>query len=241
MSVPSRKNAAQSIWTNAGLSFVASFLFFGLGTGLYVFYKQFPHQLDPSLQNDSVFPQFIAAQLPIGIAGIVIAGVFAAAQSTVSTSMNSIATAFTTDFVRRFDLVKSEKGYFRLAQGITLLAGILGTGFALFLAAADVKSLWDAFMAVIGLFGGPMGGLFILGMFTEKANGKGSVIGAVIGALAVAYVQRATEVSVVLHTAVGLVSCVAFGYLASLILPAGKEKSSKGLTIYSRPPLESEK
>jgi len=234
MSVSSQKKAAQSIWTNAALSLVASLLFFGLGTALYAFYKQFPQQIDPSLPTDSVFPQFIAAQLPAGVAGFVIAGVFAAGQSTVSTSMNSIASAFTTDFVRRFGLLHSEKAYFRCAQATTLVAGMLGTGFALFLASSDVKSLWDTFMQLIGLLGGPVGGLFLLGMFTRKAHGVGAVLGMVCGALAVAYVQRATSVSVVLHTAVGLLGCVAGGYLFSLIIPA-QRKSHEGLTFHSLP------
>lgn len=232
MSVESEKKAAQSIWTNAGLSFVASFLFFALGTGLYVFYQQFPQQLDPTLQNDSVFPQFIAAQLPAGLAGLVIAGVFAAAQSTVSTSMNSIATAFTTDFVRRFKLIKTEKGYFRCAQGVTLVAGILGTGSALVLATADVKSIWDTFMGLLGLLGGPMGGLFALGMFTRRTHGIGAVVGLVCGATAVAFVQNATTVSVVLHTAVGLFTCVVTGYLFSRLIP-GPSKEISDLTVHT--------
>lgn len=235
MSVPSERLAARSIWTNAALSLIASLLFFALGTALYVFYKQHPLELDPGLQNDSVFPQFIASQLPAGIAGLVIAGVFAAAQSTVSTSMNSIATAFTTDFVRRFDVLGSEHSYLRCAQLATLVSGVLGTTAALVLARADVKSLWDTFMGVIGLFGGPMGGLFILGMFTRRANGRGAVIGALASAVLVAVVQRATSVNVVLHTAVGLGGCVAIGYLGSLMFPA-RADNAEGLSIHSLKP-----
>lgn len=232
MSVPSERLAARSIWTNAALSLIASLLFFALGTALYVFYKQHPLELDPGLQNDSVFPQFIASQLPAGLAGLVIAGVFAAAQSTVSTSMNSIATAFTTDFVRRFDLLKCEQGYLRCAQLATLVSGVLGTTAALVLARADVKSLWDTFMGVIGLFGGPMGGLFILGMFTRRAHGAGAVIGAVASALLVAFVQRATPVNVVLHTAIGVTACVVIGYVCSLLLPRRHDRTA-GLTIHT--------
>jgi Na+/proline symporter len=126
MSVSTRKKAASSIWTNAGLSFFASILFFSVGTALYVFYKNHPRTLDPGYQPDAVFPLFIAQNLPIGVAGIVIAGIFAAAQSTISTSMNSVSTVFTTDFMRRFNLIRSEKGYLNLARLTTVVAGILG-------------------------------------------------------------------------------------------------------------------
>ncbi|MGI9543760.1 MAG: sodium:solute symporter family transporter, partial [Cyclobacteriaceae bacterium] len=174
MSVSSEKLAAKSIWTNAGLSFFATILFFAVGTALFVFYKKNPVALDPTFQTDAVFPLFIARQLPTGIAGIVIAGIFAAAQSTISTSMNSIATAFTTDFARRFDWVASEKGYLNLARMLTVIFGLLGTGFALLIAYADIKSLWDSFIGILGLFGGAMCGLFMLGIFTTRANGKGA-------------------------------------------------------------------
>ena len=233
MSVSSTKKAAQSIWTNAGLSFFATFLFFGVGTALYIFYKKNPTDLDPTFQIDAVFPLFIARQLPVGIAGIVIAGIFAAAQSTISTSMNSISTACTTDFIRRFDLIRSEKGYLNLARILTIFFGVLGTGFALVIAYADIKSLWDSFIQIIGLLGGAMCGLFMLGMFTTKANGKGALIGAVLGSLCLWLVQRYTEVSILLFAAVGILATVLIGYVTSLIVGSKGNQNINGLTIFT--------
>jgi Na+/proline symporter len=230
MSVSSRKKAAQSIWTNAGLSFFATILFFGVGTALYVYYKKNPALLDPTLQTDAVFPLFIAHQMPAGIAGIVVAGIFAAAQSTISTSMNSIATALTTDFVRRFDLIGSEKGYLRLARILTVVFGLLGTGFALIIAYADIKSLWDSFISILGLLGGAMCGLFMLGIFTRRANGKGALTGAVGGALCLWIVQQYSEVSFLLYASIGIAATFGIGYLLSLFLPDA-EKELEGLTI----------
>jgi SSS family transporter len=231
MSVSSEKKAAQSIWTNAGLSFFATLLFFSVGTALYVFYKKNPTALDPTYQTDAVFPLFIARQLPAGAAGIVIAGIFAAAQSTISTSMNSIATAFTTDFIRRFDLIGSERGYLRLARLLTVIFGVLGTGFALLIAYADIKSLWDSFIGILGLFGGAMCGLFMLGIFTTRANGPGALIGAVGGALCLWLVQQYTEVSFLLYATIGITATFVIGWTASLLF-ANAPKSLKDLTIY---------
>ena len=215
MSVNSTQKAAKSIWTNAGLSFIATLLFFGLGTALFVFYKQHPTELDPTFQTDAVFPLFIANQLPTGIAGLVVAGIFAAAQSTVSTSMNSISTAITTDFVRRLSLIKHEGSYLKLARVLTIIAGLLGTTFALIIAYADIQSLWDSFMGVLGLFGGAMCGLFMLGMFTKRANGKGALTGAIAGALILWLVQQYTDVSFLLYATVGIVATVVVGWVAS--------------------------
>ncbi len=232
MSVSSKRKAAQSIWTNAGLSFFATVLFFGVGTALYVYYKKNPTALDPTYQTDAVFPLFIAHQLPVGIAGIVVAGIFAAAQSTVSTSMNSISTAITTDFVRRFELIGSERGYLKLARLLTVVSGLLGTGFALVIAYADIKSLWDSFISILGLLGGAMCGLFMLGMFTQRANGTGALIGAILGALGLWLVQQYSDVSFLLYASIGIAATFVSGYLASLLVP-GDQKPAEGLTIHT--------
>jgi Na+/proline symporter len=184
------------------------------------------------LQNDSIFPQFISSQLPVGTAGIFIAGVFAAAQSTISTMMNSISSAVTTDVARRFDLLKSEKSYLRMARILTILSGSIGTVVALSFAASQSTSMWDTFMRVIGLFGGPTGGLFLLGIFTRRAHGTGAVPGALAGVVMVMLVQHYTRTSFVLYTAIGVAGCFLMGYFFSLILPDPK-KPIDDLTVYA--------
>lgn len=232
MSVPDQKRAAKSIWTNAVVVIPATLIFFGLGAALFVFYKANPEKLDPTLQNDAVFPLFMARELPIGIAGLVIAGVFAAAQSTLSTSMNSTSTAFVTDFVRRFNPRLSERTYLILARVMTILFGSLGTAFAVLCALSDIKSLWDVAMAILGLLGGSMCGLFLLGMYTRRANGIGAVTGAVAGAIGLYLVKTYTSMHFFLYTIVGICTCFVVGYLVSLIIPT-QEKQIEGLTIYT--------
>jgi Na+/proline symporter len=231
MSVSSQRKAAQSIWTNAGLSFFATILFFGMGTALYVFYKQNPTSLDPTYQNDAVFPLFIAQQLPVGVAGIVIAGLFAAAQSTISTSMNSIATAFTTDFVERLQKGNKKQNHLNLARVLTVVFGAVGTLSALVIANSDIKSLWDIFLGILGLLGGAMCGLFILGIFTQRASGYGAFTGAIMGTLSLWIVQNYTDINFLLYAFIGISSTFGFGYLASLILP-GSRTDLKGLTLH---------
>jgi len=219
MSVDSEAKARKAIWTNAIVSMPATVLFFALGTALFVFYKTYPEKLDPNFQIDAVFPLFIANELPVGIAGLVVAGIFAAAQSTISTSMNSTSTAIVTDFAKRFSWLNSEKGYFNLARILTVTLGILGTSIALVMANANIISLWDMFMKVIGLFGGPLCGVFLLGMLSKRANTTGVVAGLIFGVTAVAYVQTTTAVSYLLHAAVGIAGFMFAGYLISLITP----------------------
>jgi Na+/proline symporter len=103
---------------------------------------------------------------------------------------------------------------------------------ALLFASSDIKSLWDQFMMILGLFGGSMCGLFCLGIFTKQANGGGAIIGALAGAMAVFLVQRYTDIHLLLYAFVGITTCCLCGYLASVVFP-NSGKSITGLTIHT--------
>jgi Na+/proline symporter len=227
------KDAARGIWTNALLTIPASIIFFGLGTALYTFFKSNPEALTPALQNtDAIFPWFIVAQLPAGVAGLLIAGIFAAAMSSLDSSMNSVAAAFTTDFYRRFKPTADEHKYLKIARLVTVVIGLSGIVFALVMATWDIQSLWSEFTKFIGLFGGGLGGLFILAIFTERTNAKGAIIGLITSAIVQFFLSTHYRVPGVLFAATGMITCVVIGYIASLMMPK-KEKDLDGLTIHS--------
>jgi SSS family transporter len=232
MAVSDARRAQKAIWTNAIAVIPASLLFFGVGTALFVFYTHHPERLDPTFKTDAIFPLFIARELPAGIAGLVVAGIFAAAQSTISTSINSMSTAVAADFIRPFHLIHTERGYLRLGRILTVILGAAGVGLALLFASSNILSLWDQFMKILGLFGGSMCGLFCLGIFTTRTNGKGAMTGALVGAAGLFWVQRYTHVHLLLHAFVGIALCMMAGYGASFLFPPEK-KSIDGLTIYT--------
>lgn len=232
MTTADQKLAARSIWTNAVLTIPATLLFFGIGTALFAFYQSHPEKLDPTITTDQVFPLFIAREMPIGLAGLIVAGVFAAAQSTVSTSMNSTATAIVTDFMRPFNTCKSEASYLKAARLTTFLIGVIGTLLGLVFVNPEIKSLFDAFIIVIGLFMGVLGGLFVLGAVTKRANAIGALIGGVVGACVMFCLWRFTAVNGYLYTASGIASCVIVGLVASL-LTGRPTNNLAGLTIYT--------
>ena len=155
---------------------LGALIFFFIGTGLYAFYHSNP-QLNPTIQNDQIFPMFIATELPVGIAGLIVAGIFAAAQSTVSTSMNSTATTLVTDFLRPFNRCDSEAGYLKAAKGLTLVMGVLGTLAGLIFINPEIRSLMSEYFKVIGMFMGALGGLFLLGIITTWAYARGAFLG----------------------------------------------------------------
>jgi Na+/proline symporter len=203
-----------------------------VGTALWTFYKTHPAMLNPTGKSDYIFPWFIAQQLPTCVAGLVIAGLFAAAMSSLDSSMNSMATAITTDYYRWLRPDASDRRCLKLARWLTGLLGLFGTGSAMIMAYLGAQSMWDQYMKVIGLFGGGLAGLFALGIFTRRTHGPGALIGFVASA-AVLYLVTANEaVHVLLYAAVGVASCFLVGYVASLAIPLGGRDLS-GLTVYT--------
>jgi len=229
------KTAARAIWTNAVMILPIACIWFSLGTALYAFYKTHPQLLDPTLLTDQTFPLFIAQQLPDGVVGIVIAGLFAASMSTVDSSLNSISTVVVTDFYGRLRRDTDDPTCLAIARSLTVLFGLAATGIAMWMATNEnIMSLWDIYLTVLGLVMGSLTGLFALGIFTERTTSTGALTGAFGGAAVLYIVQRYTDLHFYIYAGVGITACFVIGYAASFVLPAGG-KSTTGLTIYSGP------
>ncbi|MCL4693261.1 MAG: sodium/solute symporter [Candidatus Hydrogenedentes bacterium] len=233
LTTPTEKDAARSIWLGSFISIPSAILFFGVGTALYAFYKGHPQELDPSLATDAIFPLFIIEQLPAGISGLIIAAVFAAAMSSLDSSLNSVAAVVVTDFYKPLVRGANERIAFILARWITVLIGALGTGTALLMTfMEDIGSVWEHYMKLIGLFGGGLAGLFALGIFTRRATGAGALMGAAAGAVVLYFVQSQSNLSFLLYSTVGIVTSFVVGYLASFLF--GRNNDLAGLTWTTR-------
>ena len=226
LTTPTEKEAAKAIWTNSALSIPLSVLFFGVGTALFVYFQQQPANLEPISKIDQIFPHFILHQMPAGLAGLVIAGVFAAAMSSLDSSMHSIATAFTTDFLSKD---RGSESLLKLAKRITLILGVLGTVSAIYIASQDSKNLWDTLMGYVGLILGTLGGLFTLAIFTNRTASVHAWTGVIVAAAVLYYVKFHTEAHPLIIGAIGTVTCFLSGWIASLIIPA-QTKNLDGLT-----------
>lgn len=226
--------AARSIWMSALLTIPATLLFFGLGTALFAYYQSNPGKLDPHITTDQIFPLFIAREIPAGLAGLIVAGVFAAAQSTVSTSMNSSATTIVVDFLRPMQCCSTERGYLIAARVCTLLVGLAGTLLGLLFVDPEIRSLFDAFIVVLGIFMGILGGLFLLGAFTRRTNQFGAMCGACVGAVVMFALWKYSRMHGYFFPAAGLGVCFITGYLASW-LTGRPAIDLAGLTVYDVP------
>ncbi len=233
MSTKDEKATSRSIWLNGILSIPVTIIFFLLGTALFAFYTSNPEQLaivNPNI--DSVFPQFIVSEMPVGISGLLIASVFAAAMSTLSSNINSVAAVITSDFYKKLVKNNTIKDQMVVARWSGVIAGIFGIGMALVLATWDIASLWDQFNTFVGLLTGGLGALFIMGIFFPRISGPAAFFGT-LGSLAVlTIVKNQTDLSFLLYGLIGLVSSVLLGLVISMFKPNRKE--IEGFTWESR-------
>jgi SSS family solute:Na+ symporter len=227
LTTPTEKEARKSIYTNALLVIPASLIFFSVGTALWVYFKHNPANLNPHGRIDDVFPWYISNQLPSGLAGLVIAGLFAATMSTISSSMNSIATVVTTDFYQYLRPASTDRQRFQFARKTTVILGGLGFLIAVYMVYLSNASIWDQYLKVIGLFGGCLAGMFVAGIFFPRINSRGILIGFIISAVSLYFVQAANIVSFFLYPAVAVLVCVLTGYIASLIWPEDRGRKSE--------------
>jgi SSS family transporter len=233
LSTKSDKEAGRSIWAFALIMIPGGFIFYSIGTALYVYYQTHPERLDPLLPIDATFPLFIAAELPIGVTGLIIAGIFAAAMATLSSIMNSVATLVSVDFYEKLAKNPTPKKSVLFAELATVATGLVGIGVALVLSRFDIRSLFDVSIELAGLLGGGFAGAYTLGMFTRRANSPGVAIG-VVGSIVLTLIAWWMRlVHPYFYLAISIALCIVIGYAASLFFPA-PTRSLDGLTIYSR-------
>jgi hypothetical protein len=128
--------------------------------------------------------------------------------------------------------MKTEKGYLNAARVTTLLFGAAGTLLAVMFIHPDIKSLFDEFVKVIGLFMGVLGGLFALGVLTTRCHALGAIVGVVGGAMVMFALPIYTNINGYVYAAIGISACFVIGYLISYVVP-GKRPELAGLTIHT--------
>lgn len=219
----------KSLYTNGWLALITIPLFFGMGTVLFSFY-QHTGSLPKGFNTSAIVPYFVVTQMPAGVAGLVIAAIFAAAQSTIASSLNAISSCAVTDFKQRFfhDKLQGLKDV-TLARIIIIISGLLGLAFAVYLLMGNTSQTWNLFLSITGMFGVPIAGVFAVGIFTKRANSLGVLLGLVASVACSFYVQS-LNISSLLVACVAFLSSFIFGYIFSLMTPSHK-KDVTGLTV----------
>lgn len=213
------KKLNKMMLTNGALSIFIATVFYLIGTGLYVFYKQ--NALPPAAAQDQIFASYIAFELPVGVTGILLAAIYAASQSTLSTGLNSVAASWTLDIQAR--LTKKELSFekqTKIGQYVSLAVGIFAIIVSIVLANGGIKSAYEWFNGFMGLVLGILIGTFILGAFTKVANTFGTTlafIAASVVMVGIKYFAPAGSVSLWSYSLISIAVSLAVGVPASII------------------------
>ena len=218
-----------ALLTSGVVIFVQFTLFLLIGAGLFVYYKQ--AGLTPQVTSaDRIFPQFIVQQMPVGISGLMIAAILAAAMSNLSAALNSLASTSMVDFylLRRPDVSEAKKT--RLSRMMTLSwAAVL---LALAILSRGSGHVLEIGLSIASVLWGGMLGVFLLGTLTERANETGTMIGLLAGcvlnlllwrqsseihATVAGHVLVFPKIAWTWYVAIGAIVTFAVGYVASLM------------------------
>jgi sodium-coupled monocarboxylate transporter 8/12 len=195
------RDSQRALWLKFWVTLPLVGLFYLTGTVLYGYYRAFPQRvpafvnasLVPGLAkaagsaaapllNDRLLPYFVTRELPSPLPGLLIAAILGATIAVVSSGINALATATLMDFKRPSapGVKSNDQREVSSARRLTVYFGVVVTLLALFVI-PYFGSLVEAIGRITGLFGGPLLGVFCLGAFSRRANGTGTLIGAVVG------------------------------------------------------------
>ena len=224
------KAARRTVISQMVASALAALFLTAVGLALLAYFRANPF-LIPDGQRllgdaDKLFPRFILSGLPVGLTGLVTAGLLAAAMSSLSSGVNSSCSVITVDFIDRFRRrTLSEADHVRMAKYVSVLVGIVVVLLSSFVGMVQGNLLAVAFK-VCNLLTAPLFGLFFMAMFVRWATGPGTIVGAIFGLAAVVAVNYWEEmtgakgISFLWAMPLGLLVQIAVGMVASLV-PVG--------------------
>jgi SSS family transporter len=214
----SQRDASRAL-AASGVVVLAQFaLFLFIGIGLACYYGQYPPD-EPFQSNDQVFAAFVVDHLPPGIVGLTLAAIFAAAMSTLSSSLNSSASALLNDlylpFTRR---TLAPRQQLWLGRGLSALFG--AAQIAVGVAGQQLsRSVVESVLAIAGFTTGVILGIFFLGILSKRATRRGALAGLVVGSALITGVAFGTKLAWPWYSIVGSMATFLSGLAASRFLP----------------------
>ncbi|HSK08381.1 MAG TPA: sodium:solute symporter, partial [Vicinamibacterales bacterium] len=210
----SQRDSQKALIASGFIVFFQFLLFLLIGVMLYAYYQHAP--LPRLTTNDEIFPAFIVAHLPRGLAGLMIAAVFAAAMSTMSGSLNSLASTTVFDFYKPLARrPRTDAQLLRLSRWVTAGWGVVLIAIAL--AARDWGPVFVAGLSIASLIYGPLLGAFLLGVLTRRTTETGVMIGIGTSLGCMILVWFFTPLAWTWYVLAGTVICTTAGYASSFI------------------------
>ena len=162
-------------------------LFMFIGTALFAYYKLMPAAVPPDLRPDAVFPWFIMTQLPIGVTGLILAALIAAAISSLDSDLNCLSAVGVEDYYCRFKPNATDEQKLRTGKIIVAVCGLAAIGVASLYVKTGNQTVLGIIFTLYAIFSGGIAGLFLLGLFSRRANKQGLYIGIVACVLFTGY------------------------------------------------------
>lgn len=207
-----RRESQLALIVSGFVVFAQFLLFLTIGIMLHAYYAHRP--VPPMASTDEIFPAFIVRSLPHGVAGLVIAAIFAAAMSNLSGSLNSLASTTVLDFYqplsgRQLD----DRGLLTFSRWLTAIWGVALIAIAVL--ARGWGSVFTAGLTIASIVYGPMLGAFLLGVSTKRATENGVIAGIGVSLLVMIGIRLFSPLAWTWYVLAGTLVCVAVGLLAS--------------------------
>ena len=211
------RESRRALIASGFIVFAQFLLFLVIGILLYVFY----HHVPPSASfanPDRIFPIYMVSHLPAGISGLMVAGVLAAAMSTSSATLNSLAASTVVDFYRPLAGSSQDSGeLLRRSRWVTVVWGGLLIGLTML--ARQWGPVLEAGLTIASITYGALLGLFLLGRLAPRATPAGAAAGMLVGLAAILYVKFFTSLAWTWYVLVGTLITFVVGLLLSEVLP----------------------
>jgi SSS family solute:Na+ symporter len=236
LSCASDPAARRAQMTSMAADASAALLLGALGFALFAFFTKNPHLLPGGATlragADQLLPRFIVIGLPQGISGLVVAGLLAAAMSSLSSGVNSSSSVITVDFIERFSRNKfTDRAQVRIARIVSVVVGVVVVSLSMLLARSTFGNLFEIAYKVVNFFTAPLFGLFFMAFFVRWATSLGTFAGAAAGlavCFGINYWEALTDtprtIGFIWATPLSLISQIIVGCVVSAIERAVRGK-----------------
>ncbi len=187
LAAKSDKEAIKASLIGVLLSVPVWALFMFIGTALFAYYQLSPDALPEGMKSDAVFPHFIMTKMPVGLVGLILSALIAAAISSLDSDLNCLSAIGVEDYYKRFRPDSTEAQQLRMGRIFVVISGLLAIFVANLYVSAGNKGVLGIIFTLYAIFSGGIVGIFLLGLFSRRANKQGLYIGIAACVLYTAY------------------------------------------------------
>ena len=181
------RSAKRAAFIGVFLSVPVWTMFMLVGSLLFAYYQLSPDAAIEGMKPDAVFPHFISTQLPVGVRGIIIAAISAAAISSLDSDLNCLSAITVEDYLVRFRPNVSDRVKLNVGRLVVVIAGLGAVGIALLYIESNGGAVLETIFAFYAIFSAGIVGIFLLGLCSRRANRQGLYIGLLACILFTAY------------------------------------------------------